>query len=83
MGFKPEQCVVVEDSLTGAKAAKSAEMDVLHFSSKPIEKNEKIYRAFNAIFQYYCRATEARPNKHMQTGQATRCVRGLIADANY
>jgi HAD superfamily hydrolase (TIGR01509 family) len=51
MGFKPEECVVVEDSLTGVKAAKSADMVVLHFSSKPIEKNGETYCAFNNMVE--------------------------------
>ncbi len=47
MGFKPEECVVVEDSLTGIKAATSADMVVLHYSSKPIEQNGKTYCVFD------------------------------------
>ncbi len=47
MGFKPEECIVVEDSLTGIKAAKSADMVILHYSSKPIEQNGKTYCAFD------------------------------------
>ena len=47
MGFKPEGCVVVEDSLTGIKAATSADMVVLHYSSKPIEQNRKTYCVFD------------------------------------
>ena len=47
MGFKPEECVVIEDSLTGVEAAKSAEMVVLHFSSEPIVPNGKTYRSFD------------------------------------
>jgi HAD superfamily hydrolase (TIGR01509 family) len=51
MGFKPEECVVVEDSLTGVKAAKSADMVVLHFSSKPFEEKGKTYCAFNNMVE--------------------------------
>ena len=47
MGFKPEECVVVEDSLTGIKAATSADMVVLHYSSKPIEQNGNTYCVFD------------------------------------
>jgi HAD superfamily hydrolase (TIGR01509 family) len=47
MGFNPDECVVVEDSLTGVEAAKSAGIDVLHFSSESIEPNGKTYNAFN------------------------------------
>lgn len=47
MGFEPEDCVVVEDSLTGIKAAKSANMDVLHYSSNPVEQKGIAYCAFD------------------------------------
>ena len=49
MGFTPDECIVVEDSLTGVKAAKSADMTVLHFSSRLIEQNGKSYCAFNTM----------------------------------
>lgn len=47
MGFRPEECVVVEDSLTGVKAARSAGMFVLHFSLNPVQQNGKAYRVFD------------------------------------
>ena len=47
MGFDPDECVVVEDSLTGIEAALSAGMDVFHFTSEPVEPNGKTYSAFN------------------------------------
>ena len=38
MGFKPEECVVVEDSVTGVTAAKRANMKVYGFvNSRTIE----------------------------------------------
>ncbi len=32
MGFKPEDCVVIEDSLTGIQAAKAGGFDVFGFT---------------------------------------------------
>jgi HAD superfamily hydrolase (TIGR01509 family) len=49
MGAGPDECIVVEDSPTGVKAAKAAGMVVLHFSSKPIEPDGDTYNAFNDL----------------------------------
>lgn len=49
MNFEINQCIVVEDSVTGIEAARSAGMDVLHFSTVPIEPNSKSYRVFSEM----------------------------------
>jgi len=47
MGFEPDDCVVVEDSAVGVRAAKSANMFVYHFTSTPIEPPGSTYHAFS------------------------------------
>jgi HAD superfamily hydrolase (TIGR01509 family) len=49
MGAEPDECIVVEDSPTGVKAAKAAGMAVLHFSSKPVEPDGETYNAFHDL----------------------------------
>jgi len=49
MGFKIEDCIVVEDSPIGVSAAKAAGIDVLHFSQKPIEDAFPGYRSFTSM----------------------------------
>jgi HAD superfamily hydrolase (TIGR01509 family) len=51
MRFTPDDCVVVEDSPTGIEAAKAAGMNVLHFTSEPIEPNKETYTAFSEMTQ--------------------------------
>lgn len=40
MGFKPQECVVVEDSQVGVQAALSANMKVVHYNPESIDLGE-------------------------------------------
>lgn len=42
MGFKPEECLVIEDSEVGVQAAKAAGMNVLHYNPEGIKISIKV-----------------------------------------
>jgi HAD superfamily hydrolase (TIGR01509 family) len=43
MGFKRSECIVIEDSSIGVRAAEAAGIDVLHFTEKPMREDCQRY----------------------------------------
>jgi HAD superfamily hydrolase (TIGR01509 family) len=46
MGFKRSECIVIEDSSIGVRAAEAAGIDVLHFTEKPMREDCQRYKSF-------------------------------------
>ena len=46
MGFKLNECIVVEDSTIGVRAAEAAGINVLHFTQIPIREDCQEYKSF-------------------------------------
>lgn len=63
MGFQPEDCVVIEDSEAGAKAAIAAGMDVLIF----LGGSHACYDWYKSIFKHYNRPVAASAKELLET----------------
>lgn len=49
MGYKPENCIVVEDSIAGMTAAIAANMTVIAFIGSPMYQNDKHFEAIKKL----------------------------------
>lgn len=49
MGYKPENCIVVEDSIAGMTAATTANMTVITFIGSPMYHNDKYFEAIKKL----------------------------------
>jgi HAD superfamily hydrolase (TIGR01509 family) len=62
LGFKPEACIVVEDSISGIEAAKNAGMPVIAFMAGKHFNSTLKAKLLQAKADYYCTSTEELKN---------------------
>lgn len=58
LGFKPEECIIIEDSITGVQAAKNGGFDVIGYTKHDFNNELKseatfTYSSMNAILEFF------------------------------